>query len=289
MLIDQNNTIMKLNKIISFIFTLFVCSSIAAQRKGDVNVDGYVDISDVVSVINVIAGSESYKLNSDINSDKVTDISDVVEIINIIANDKSDEEPDAAVKAGLCPDNHHPHAIPIIIGYYDNKKFSCCNIGASAPWEYGSYYAWGETEEKDFYDWSTYTNCDGTKETCYELGSDIAGTQYDVATVKWGSKWRMPTLVQLKNLNSRTNEGATLNGVNGRIFTDYYGNSIFLPAAGYRWDDKMSDVENAGHYWSSTPYSNRSYYSYDNNVTLSYRSTSYHCRYYGSTIRPVTE
>lgn len=39
-------------------------------------------------------------------------------------------------------------------------KWANCNVGASSPEEYGGYYAWGETEEKDVYDVSTYQHYD---------------------------------------------------------------------------------------------------------------------------------
>ncbi len=52
---------------------------------GDVNRDGKVDISDVVAVINTMAGDTKYKATADVNKDKKTDISDVVAIINIMA------------------------------------------------------------------------------------------------------------------------------------------------------------------------------------------------------------
>ena len=55
-----------------------------ATKAGDVNEDGKVDISDIVAIINQIAGTASYK-NADVNSDKKVDISDIVAVINIIA------------------------------------------------------------------------------------------------------------------------------------------------------------------------------------------------------------
>ncbi len=55
------------------------------QLKGDVNLDGKVDISDIVAVINTIAGDTTYVNTSDVNEDQKTDISDIVAIINIIA------------------------------------------------------------------------------------------------------------------------------------------------------------------------------------------------------------
>ena len=55
------------------------------KLKGDVNLDGKVDISDVVAVINTMAGDTTYKATSDVNEDETTDISDIVAIINIMA------------------------------------------------------------------------------------------------------------------------------------------------------------------------------------------------------------
>ncbi len=52
--------------------------------KGDVNEDKKVDISDIVAVINQIAGTASYRY-ANVNEDKKVDISDIVAIINIIA------------------------------------------------------------------------------------------------------------------------------------------------------------------------------------------------------------
>ena len=54
-------------------------------KRGDVNRDGRVDISDVVAVINTMAGDNKFKATSDVNGDNRTDISDVVAIINIMA------------------------------------------------------------------------------------------------------------------------------------------------------------------------------------------------------------
>ena len=62
-----------------------VLSIVFQSSQEDVNRDFNVDISDVVSVINTIAGSDAYKDSSDVNGDKKTDISDIVAIINSIA------------------------------------------------------------------------------------------------------------------------------------------------------------------------------------------------------------
>ena len=52
---------------------------------GDVNMDGGVDISDVVAVVSTIAGDDTFRLTADVNDDGKVDISDIVKVINIIA------------------------------------------------------------------------------------------------------------------------------------------------------------------------------------------------------------
>ena len=281
---------MRLQSLFTVILFLF-CGNMMAQttRQGDVNHDGSVDISDIVAVINTIAGETTYSSSADVNKDDNTDISDIVAIINIIANGgggSSQIETDAAVEAGLCPDTKHPHAIDLGIGVY----FACCNVGASSPEEYGGYYAWGETKEKDYYYWNTYTHCDGSKNTCHDLGSDISGTKYDVAHVKWGGGWHMPSYEQLGLLTSKcTSEWTSANGVYGRKVTGPNGASIFLPAAGSRWDDSTSNVGSFGGYCSSTQGPNYSGLAY----SLYFGSGNFYRggdgRYYGRSVRPVTE
>ena len=162
-----------------------------------------------------------------------------------------------AASAQSCPDDNHPHAIDL--GLPSGTKWACCNVGADTPEGYGGYYAWGETEEKSNYDWSTYIHCDGSAGTCHDLGSNIAGTQYDVAHVKWGGSWVVPSTEQQNELRDNcTFERTTVNGVKGEKFTSKTnGGSIFLPGAGIR---NLTDIygtddsDSQGYYWSSSLY-----------------------------------
>lgn len=201
---------------------------------------------------------------------------------------------------GLCPDDNHPHAIDL--GLPSGTKWACCNVGASSPEGYGGYYAWGETEAKcDFSD-QTYKYYDNSTGEYINIGSNISGTQYDVANVKWGGSWRMPTLDEIKELLYKCSwKWTTQNGVNGRLFTGPNGNSIFLPASGYFTGTGLGSRGSLGYYWSATlnedisnwlatfneDISNcayglefsRNYGSYDG---LGFRSR-------GHTVRPVTD
>lgn len=150
-----------------------------------------------------------------------------------------------------CPDSNHPHAIDL--GLPSGTKWCCCNVGASRPEDYGGYYAWGETSEKSVYSCDTYAFYDNTNDKCINIGSDISGTQYDVAYVRMGDPWRMPTHEQQMELMKYCTQVWTQrNGVNGILVTGSNGGQVFLPVAGSRWDGDLSYAGSSGYYWSSS-------------------------------------
>lgn len=181
-------------------------------------------------------------------------------------------------------------------------KWANCNIGASSPEEYGDYFAWGDTKTKsDFYE----NNCitygkDGGQLISYGfVDRDVLKVQYDAATINWGKYWRMPTQKEMQELvDNCTWTWTTQNEVKGCLVTGSNGNSIFLPAAGYRTLD-LSTIypERCGHYWTSTVYDetvndDKSYYvvfGWDDYSQNSYYYQSGGNRSYGFTIRPVQE
>ena len=163
-------------------------------------------------------------------------------------------------------------------------KWAACNVGAEIPEEYGDYFAWGEISPKNSY----------YEDNCSTYGvamSDISGNpQYDAATANWGGAWRMPTRSEIVELiENCTWEWTTLNGVDGQRVTGPNGNSIFLPAAGYRYGTSSSLVGSYGYYWSSTPLGGDDYRAYP----LLFNSDSYDWswirRYSGKSVRPVLE
>ena len=180
-------------------------------------------------------------------------------------------------------------------------KWATCNVGASSPEEYGGYYAWGETEEKSYYDWSTYKYCKGsyTTMTKYCTNSSYGSVDNktvldpadDVAHVKWGGSWRMPTIEEMAELLDNCFWTWTVqNGVNGYVVTSKSnGNSMFLPAAGYRWYEDVYGSGSRGHYWSASLYENFSDSAYDLIFGSGGRGQYYNSRYYGFSVRPVTE
>ena len=135
------------------------------------------------------------------------------------------------------------------LGLPSGTLWGTCNVGATSPEGYGNYYAWGETKTKSDYSSDNYT---------YSSNPSELPTSADVAYVNWGSGWRMPSLAQFEELiNSSytTTTWTTLNGVNGRKITSKTnGNSIFLPAAGYRYGSLLIVEGAGGSYWSRTLY-----------------------------------
>ncbi|WP_449188335.1 hypothetical protein [Tannerella forsythia] len=201
------------------------------------------------------------------------------------------------------------------LGLPSGIKWAKRNLGASKPSDYGDYYAWGETEPKAEYTWATYkwmqagqsdwkhitkyTVADGqTEGIWYDAGGTFIGDNKttleaadDAATRKLGSPWRMPTLVEIRELldaNNCTWTWTTQDGKNGyEVKSKTNGNSIFLPAAGYRGGSVLFDAGSEGRYWSSslnTAYSDNARYLYfDSGVHDWYGNH----RYYGFSVRPV--
>ena len=127
-------------------------------------------------------------------------------------------------------------------------KWATCNLGAVSPEECGDYYAWGETSAKTEY-------IEGNSKSVGVSLEDISGnSDYDAATHLWGEGWRMPTKAEIEELVENTMpQWTTLEGVQGYLVTsNKNGNSIFLPAAGYRFETSLYMVGQIGNYWGAT-------------------------------------
>lgn len=206
---------------------------------------------------------------------------------NIIYEDKLNDTQEASFHS-VIDDADCPIAEAIDLGLLSGTKWASWNVGASAPWEYGEYYAWGETEPKDYYDWSFYTYCNGSYSTCHHIGDEIAGSKYDVAHIKWGGSWRLPSLEQVKELiNCCTRMWIQQKGVYGTLVIGPNGASIFLPAAGYRWQDNLYNEGLIGYYWLSTPYPYHECDAFNFNFNSGYWYWSNNYRSFGFPVRPV--
>jgi len=167
------------------------------------------------------------------------------------------------------------------LGLPSGTKWATCNVGASTPTAYGNYYAWGETTTKETYNSSTYT---------YSGNQTTLPSSADAATANWGAGWRMPTQTEMNELlDNCTQVWTTQNGVNGRLFTGSNGNSIFLPAAGYRYGSELSGAGSGGYYWSSSLDSGYTDYAW--NLVFGSDGCGMYSYYrnYGFTVRAVCQ
>ena len=196
---------------------------------------------------------------------------------------------------------HNGHEY-VDLGLPSGTLWATCNVGANKPEDYGDYFAWGETQPKDYYNWSTYKYCNGSATTLtkYCTNSDfgtidnktVLEAADDAARANWGGSWSMPTDAELTELCEQcTWTWTTQNGVYGYKVTSkksgYTNKSIFLPAAGYRNVSSLYYAGSDGYYWSSsllTDYpSNARFVGFYSDFVRS----SPNGRYYGYSVRPV--
>jgi len=187
---------------------------------------------------------------------------------------------------------------------------------------YGKYLMWGELEEKACwdgqgtkvpYDWANYTrHTNGT----FSYSNKKVFIKYipsnkpeywngtgdpdnlttlesvdDVASVNYGGNWRMPTQDELNELKALSNQWVTnyngISGLKGRLFTGTNGNTLFIPAAGYRFGSDIYGVGSRCNLWSSSLYLGNP----DNAYCLYFDSGNiymdYYNRCYGFSVCPV--
>lgn len=174
------------------------------------------------------------------------------------------------------------------LGLPSGTKWATCNVGAGTPSDYGDYYAWGEVKTKNSY----------TNDNCITFGKQIGviacNPTYDVACKEWGGSWRMPTKAEFQELldeNNCSQKWTVQNGQNGFMVTSKKtGNSIFIPAAGYRFGTSLYDQGAYSGIWSATPddYSINDAWGvsfnkgYDGDIDCGFRS-------YARNVRPVSD
>ena len=140
-------------------------------------------------------------------------------------------------------------------------KWANMNVGAKKSTGYGTYFAWGEIQPKEYYSWNTYAWSKGDTQFLTKYSKEDRKTQLtqsdDAAQANWGGKWRMPTVDEFEELiNKCTWEWITKDGINGyKVSSKKTGKSIFLPITGFRFyaDTQFSGIK--GIYWTSSLYS----------------------------------
>jgi hypothetical protein len=191
------------------------------------------------------------------------------------------------------------------LGLPSGLRWATMNVGSTKPEDNGDYFAWGETQPKDNYNWSTYKWCNGdyNKLTKYCTQSSywdstepmdtktVLDLEDDAARADWGGSWRMPTDSEWRELRENcTLTWTTQNGVNGRLVTSKTNSkSIFLPAAGFWSGASTSNVGSIGRYWSSSLCTDNLRYAWSVLFNSEKVDKYYGYRYMGFSVRPVTE
>ena len=184
----------------------------------------------------------------------------------------------------LCPDDNHPHKIDL--GLPDGTKWACCNVGAPLPEEIGGFYSWGETEVKPIYDETHYRHGELSNMIPQRMGN-IAGSEYDVAHVRNGSSWEMPSSSQWQELVDYCKwEWVKYKGHHGWMVTGPNGKKIFLPAGGGKGGNQWYCKDDHLYYWASNYDTSRGPYQfYSNGGCRETRSVSNNYNYHGHNVR----
>lgn len=243
--------------------------------------------------------AQSNIIVGDMNGDGKLTVNDVTILTSTIIGERD-------IVQKTCVDEYEY----VDLGLPSGTLWATHNLGATAPEELGSLYAWAELATKQTYLWSNYrymakgvTDWEGcnkytiddqrwtVKGWCVWYnsaspthfcgdGKSILDNGDDAAYMTWGKDWHLPTPDQLSELIESTNKKWTkLNGVEGYLFTSKKSgntNSLFIPAENIYttqyWSNKLYDYSSHA----------RTLFMANGNLIIGSQA-----RYIGSYIRPV--
>ena len=204
------------------------------------------------------------------------------------------------------------------------------NVGAASETDYGLYFAWGDVTgysgevssgttaadghsfSWDSYKWGT-SSSSLTKYTVSD-GKSMLEAADDAATAAWGTPWRMPTQAEMQALANTYNENDFGDSNTTKWKWEWKSNynssghagylisyrastanttvtsTLFLPAAGRRYNASVNYQGSAGYYWLSVPTSDSP--GYPSNAWYLYFGSGYafmdiYFRFFGYTVRAV--
>lgn len=128
-------------------------------------------------------------------------------------------------------------------------KWADRNVGATSVDDYGQMFMW--------------SSCNSNIDNEYKINLvapnkntapvNICGTKFDAARMKWGAPWRLPSKKELKELANLCKwEWTEKDNTEGWLITGPNGNSIYLPAAGWKIGGGIEDRDHWACYWSGT-------------------------------------
>lgn len=304
------------------LFAFMLCNAqVKTQSNYDVDGNGKITIEDVTSTVNKVLGKaleertlvDGESLNALLQrlEQKLDALQKEHDLIMEKLGISTTITPDTP--ESIDPYNGHEY---VDLGLPSGLKWATCNVGANKPEEYGDYFAWGETEpyytdghsqanpcsdwttRKTGYNWTSYKWCTGLyyTQTKYCTNSsfgtvdnkNVLDLEDDAAHVNWNGDWRMPTKEEQEELQTNcTWTWGSHNGVNGCTVVGPNGNSLFLPAAGFRLDSKLDNEGYSCEFWSSSLLSECPNSAYELYFAWNHVSGGYAGRCYGFPVRPV--
>ncbi|MBR1838875.1 MAG: hypothetical protein IJ786_04885 [Bacteroidaceae bacterium] len=182
-------------------------------------------------------------------------------------------------------------AVAVDLGLPSGTRWADRNVGADKPQDAGYLFAWGETAQKNTYNWDSYKWY--ADEDVFTYTGSVLDPKDDAARANWGGNWRLPTQEELEELRYYTNYEWVVNynntGINGYKFTNMSDPSkfIFMPAAGYSLDTNIRYVGRVGSYWGSTLDKDSRAATLVFDDTDADSDVNYTAPYVGQSVRPV--
>ena len=166
-----------------------------------------------------------------------------------------------------------------------------CNVGGTTDAPTGELYGWGDaTGLKTSQDVNDYLDYKGG--LYLSTPKDISGTKYDIASQKWGEKWKMPNRKQWEELITKCQWKKVKQGhIEGYRVWGPNGNTIFLPFTGIRFDKNVSNTY-SGYYWTSELAQDDNtcaYYFYFDAETWNDNVNTRNYVYSGRAVRPICD
>ena len=195
------------------------------------------------------------------------------------------------------------------LGLPSGLKWCKTDVGAFNEGDYGLYFSWGGTvgypdaSSGKAFTWADYELCGGSDSTLTKYNNNssygtvdnktVLEAVDDAATVNMGSRWRMPTYDEYRELMNNTNYEWVTNykstGHNVMKLTSKTDSSkyIIFPASGLCSSGSVSDVGSYGNFWSSSLGPSGARYGRSFYVYSSGRGTNSFSRCYGRAVRGV--
>lgn len=202
----------RLSILVIFMLTLFLGEEVSAQGIVVYKKDGFMPHYSYTEVDSVVTaeGFTIYKNDGEVINYPFTEIDSLVAY-----------------------PTHAPltNTLAVDLGLSSMTLWASHNVGATNPEDDGDFFAWGETSARTNFTFENYLYYNSQTNGFFDIGTDIASTQFDAASANWGSSWHLPTYTQIEELiNQCTWTYITYNNVGGYMVTGNNGNSIFLPS-----------------------------------------------------------